>query len=281
MAESGPDDALRRQQYALARHLRDPAANPAPAGIEDRRLEVYRELFYNGIESLLAGNFPVIRRTLADARWHALVRAFYAGHRCRTPLFTGVGREFIDFLEARETAGGGDPLWLAELAHYEWVELALQISQARAPGAPTDEVADTALLASQPRISPLAWPLAYRWPVHRIGPSFQPEVPPPAPTLLLVRRDPQGQVHFSELSPPAWRLLELLGDDAHRSADQVLRQLAGEAAADDVDEFVAQGTKMLRRLRDEDVLLEGVLLDGTPVKDGPEENAPATGARVD
>lgn len=270
MAESGSHDTLRRQQYELARHLRDPAANPAPAGMEDRRLKVYRELFYNGIESLLAGNFPVIRRTLANGQWQALVRAFYAEHRCHTPLFTEIGREFIDFLQVRDSAAGKDPPWLAELAHYEWVELALRISQAKAPPVPDVDVTDATLLASRPRISPLAWALAYRWPVHRIGPSLHPDAPPPTPTLLLVRRDPQGQVHFSELSPPVWRLLELLGEDTQHSAGEALQQLATEAAAEDVDAFVTQGTAMLRRLR-----CEGVLVDDMPAQAAPVTGTPA------
>jgi uncharacterized protein len=271
MAESAPGDGLRRQQYALARHLRDPAANPAPAGVEDRRLEVYRELFYNGIESLLAGNFPVIRRTLGDGPWHALVRAFYAQHRCRTPLFTEVASEFIDFLQLREANAEGDPPWLAELAHYEWVELALQISPEQAPPLPDADAADPALLASRPCISPLAWALAYRWPVHRIGPAFRPREPPSSPTLLLVRRDPQGKVHFSELSPPVWRLLELIGGNGDRSAGGLLRQLAMEAEAEDIGAYVAQGLAMLRQLRG-----EGVLVDEAPGK-----GAAATGSPID
>ena len=58
---------FQKLQYAFAAHLRDPAAHPAPAGIEDRRLQIYRELFYNNVEGLLASNFPVIRRVLGDA----------------------------------------------------------------------------------------------------------------------------------------------------------------------------------------------------------------------
>ncbi|HRO28484.1 MAG TPA: DNA-binding domain-containing protein, partial [Luteimonas sp.] len=64
---------LRAQQLALSSHLRDPAAVAPPGGIEDRRLGIYRELLYNNIQGLLASNFPVIRRTLADDDWHALV----------------------------------------------------------------------------------------------------------------------------------------------------------------------------------------------------------------
>lgn len=112
---------LRAQQFALSRHLRDPDAAPAPDGIEARRLAIYRDLFYNNLQGLLAGNFPVIRKTLDDDAWHALVRAFYAGHRCRTPLFTEIGREFVRWLEAEVDEDASLPPWLPELAHYEWV----------------------------------------------------------------------------------------------------------------------------------------------------------------
>ena len=81
-------------QRDFAAHLRDPARNAAPDGLEDRRVAVYRELFYNNIEGLLAGNFPVIRRITPDAQWHALARGFYAEHASHTPLFTEIGREF-------------------------------------------------------------------------------------------------------------------------------------------------------------------------------------------
>ena len=41
-------------QYAFTRHMRDPESNPAPEGIEDRRIGVYRELVYNNIEGFIA-----------------------------------------------------------------------------------------------------------------------------------------------------------------------------------------------------------------------------------
>lgn len=245
---------LGAQQYALARHVRDPGAHAPPPGIEDRRLKVYRELFYNSIEGLLAGNFPVIRKTLADADWHALVRAFYADFRCRTPLFTEIGREFIRYLEERE-GQAGDPPWLLELAHYEWVELALQIAEDGLPA--HDPNGD--LIDGTPVLSPLAWALAYRWPVQRIGPGHQPSAPPDAPTLLMVRRDHAGDVHFSELSPLLYRLLELLGHEPAPSGRQALQALAAEAGATDLTHFTLEGAAMLQRLRDEGVIL------GTPV----------------
>lgn len=243
---------LRAQQFALSRHLRDPAAVAAPPGIEDRRLAVYRELLYNNIRNLLAGNFPVIRKTLGDDGWHALVRAFHAGHRSRTPLFTEIGREFIAFVETRAEQDAGDPPWLPELAHYEWVELALQISDARPPPG-IDPGGD--LLYGVPCVSPLAWALAYRWPVQRIGPSFRPGEPPEAPTLLLVRRDDPGEVRFAQLSPLAYRLLELLAANETANGRDVLLSLAAEAGVADADAFVVEGHAMLERMRGEGTIL--------------------------
>lgn len=243
--------ALRDQLFAFAAHLREPAAHPPPPGIEDRRLAVYRELFLNNVGALLASNFPVIRRTLGDADWDALVRAFHARHRSRTPLFPEIGQEFLAFLQQREGDDAGDPPWLAELAHYEWVELALQIADANLPE--HDPQGD--LLTAVPVLSPLAWPLAYRWPVQTIGPGRVPAAAPAAPTLLLVRRDALGDVRFSNLSPLVYRLLQLVGEDAGRSGDMLLSQLADEAQAADRDAFRAQGAAMLQRLREEGTLL--------------------------
>ena len=127
-----PDAVLRAQQDALAAHIRDPDRVAPPEGVEARRLKIYRELFFNNVDSLLAGNFPVLRRIHGDDGWRALVRAFYRDHDCHTPLFTELAREFLRYLDERAAgeAGHDDPPWLRELAHYEWVELALQISEA-------------------------------------------------------------------------------------------------------------------------------------------------------
>lgn len=246
-----PDESrLHEQLGVLAAHVRDPGAHAGPPGIEARRLKVYSELVFNNLDALLAGGFPVIRRTMGDADWRALVRAFLARHRSDTPLFTELGREFTAFLES---AAGHDPQrpWLAELAHYEWAELGLQLSDASTP--PHDPAGD--LLAGVPLLSPLAWPLAYRWPVNRIGPAFQPTSPPAEPTLVLLRREADGRIHFSALSPLLHRLLDLVGANTDRSGRDLMQQLAGEAGQADFDGFLSEAAPMLRRLHAEDVLL--------------------------
>ncbi|MDH5821523.1 putative DNA-binding domain-containing protein [Luteimonas sp. RD2P54] len=246
MAEAPP--RLRAQQYALTRHLRDPDGASPPPGIEERRLAVYRELLFNNLRGLLASNFPVIARTLGGERWIALVRAFLRDHRCRTPLFPELGREFLRYLEGAD----GLPAFLPELAHYEWAELALQISEASLADAGAEPLdrADPrpALLDRAPVLSPLAWPLAYRWPVHTIGPEYQPHAPPEAPTLLMLRREADGRVRFSRLSPLAWRLVERLRRCPGASGRAQLLALAAEAGASDPGPFLDGGGALLAQM---------------------------------
>ena len=250
MAEPTIPAMLRAQQLELTRHLRDPDGVPAPAGLEARRVAVYRDLLFNNIRELLGGNFPVTRALLGESRWPALVRGFYRDHRSQTPLFPEIAREFLRYLESLPAV---DPPFLGELAHYEWVELALQISEARIEDIERDAGGD--LIAGVPLLSPLAWPLAYRWPVHRLGPEFQPDVPPEAPTLLLLRRQADGDVRFSELSPLAFRLLCRLGEEPRLSGREQLQALAQEAGVPADDTFVAQGRQLLEQMRDTGVLL--------------------------
>ncbi|MET0580716.1 MAG: putative DNA-binding domain-containing protein [Pseudoxanthomonas sp.] len=243
-------ETLREQQFELAAHLRDPDAHAPPPGLEDRRLSIYRELFFNNIEGLLSGNFPVIRKTLGEQRWKSLAREFYARHRSHTPLFAEIGREFIRFLQERTGPASGDPAWLAEMAHYEWVELGLQIADDEIPA--HDAGGD--LLEGIPVVSPTAWALAYDWPVQHIGPDYQPDAPPDTPTLVLVRRDAQYGIRFAEISPLVYRLLEILraGEGSGR---QALERLAGEAGVPEIDGFIGQGHAMLVRMHEEGTLL--------------------------
>ncbi len=253
-------ESLREQQFRLASHIRDPGNAPPPPGIEERRLAIYRDLFYSSLQGLLAGNFPVIRKLLGDDGWHGLVRDFYREHRCATPLFPELPREFIQYLQARAEAGRGDRPWLLELAHYEWVELALDLSEASVSDTPHDPAGD--LLAGEPLLSPLALPLAYTWPVHRLSGEFQPAEPPAAATFLLVQRDANYKVRFNELSPLSFRLLQRLSDEPRLTGREQLLALAAEATAPDPVAFVALGHDMLRQF-----LASGVVL-GTRMPDG-------------
>lgn len=249
---SESSDPLARQRQ-LASYVRDPANAPAPSGLEARRLHIYRDLFLNNVRSLLAGNFPVIHAIYGEEAWSALVRDFYREHPARTPLFTELPREFLQYLDTRAAQDRADPPWLRQLAHYEWVELALQLHETTPVDVSHDPAGD--LLRGRPQVSPLAWPLAYQWPVHLLSPDYLPDTPPASPTLLLLLRREDGSVDFQALSPLTYRLLERLEALPTLSGREQLEALAIEASAPDVSAFVGDGACMLSQLRRDGILL--------------------------
>jgi len=247
-------ERLAAQQLAFAAHLRDPAQHPAPNGIEDRRLGIYRELFYNSLEGILANNYPVIRHLRDDAWWHTRVRAFYREWRAHTPMFTELGREFLRYLEQRAEQGADDPPFLVELAHYEWIELVLALDETRLANIACDPAGD--LLAGCPLASPLAWPLAYQYPVHTIRADFQPEAPPEQPTFLLIVRERDHHIRFKAIDALGFHLLQALADNPNQlSGRAVLTSLADQVGAPDPENFVSAGGRLLEQLRERQAIL--------------------------
>jgi hypothetical protein len=217
-------------QYEFTAHLRDPDRRPAPAGIEDRRIGIYRRLIFSNTESFLASNFPVIRTLYDDAAWNVLVRDFFREHRCHTPLFPEFGREFLRYLEFRQQQGRDDPPFLLELAHYEWAELALSLDENEIAAVPHDPAGDP--LTGVPVVSPLACVLAYRYPVHRIRPEFQPREPGAEPTVLLLVRGRDDEVRFHEINALSALLIERLQQNENATGGQCLDALLAEHGGD-------------------------------------------------
>ncbi len=242
-------ETLRDSQLTMARYLRDPANHPPPSGVEQRRLKIYEDLIYNNIEGFISGGFPVLRSLYTDAGWHGLVRLFIDRHRCHSPYFLEISQEFIRFLMEDFTAREVDPPFIAELAHYEWVELALDTAEADLPPQlPLDD-----LLRAVPRLSPLAWSLAYRYPVHRIGPGFRP-AEAGEPTYLVVYRNREDGVQFMELNAVAARLLEMLRDNRSATAGELLSALARELGLEE-ESILAHGGEQLQQFIDLSIVL--------------------------
>ncbi len=242
-----------RTQYAFAAHIRDPGGAPLPADVEDRRMAIYRDLFFNNVEGFLSATFPVLKQVLGDADWQRMARGFFADHRCRSPLFLEIPREFLTWLEQERPDDERDPPFLRELAHYEWVELALSVCETDAR--PCDPDAD--LLASRPVLANTAWPFAYRFPVHRIGPDFKPAAPPVEPTYLLVYRDPDDAVGFIALNAVSARLFGLLQESGEHSGRAILERIASELNHPDPAVVVAGGLGILRAWRARGIVLGG------------------------
>ena len=235
---------FQESQFQFAGYLRDPDHQPAPADVEDRRLAIYRDLIYNNVEGFLASGFPVLKSIIDDDHWHGLVRDFLAEYRCQTPYFLEIGQEFLRYLQEVRQPRGWEPPYMLELAHYEWVELALDTA--------TDDVDCEAPVPADPldtrfQVSPLVWRLSYSYPVHRISASFLPEDPVAGGVHLVVYRNASDEVGFLEINEVVARLIQLI-DDRDGTLRDVLVELAREIRFADEDEFRNFALPIVRQL---------------------------------
>ncbi|SFJ97037.1 DNA-binding domain-containing protein [Methylophaga sulfidovorans] len=244
---------FQQTQYQFAAYIRDPEHQAIPDQLESRRMAIYRDLFFNNINNTLSSAFPVIRQLMPENHWQALVRSFMKDHFCQSPRFVDVSKEFIDYLNQQYDVDGAMP-FLHELAHYEWVELALSIAEEEWQCSEIDEQAN--LLAMSYQGSPLAWLLSFDFPVHQISDDFQPTSASEAPHFLLVYRNQTDEVKFIELNGLSAHLFERIttGENVESVIDSIVEampqldpQLIKNGAIDLMADWLSKGILQLRQ----------------------------------
>ncbi len=249
----GEQPDFREIQYAFARHIRDPENNPPPADTEDRRMAIYRELFFNNIRNIISQAFPVLKKLHSDEKWDSFVRQFMIRHEARTPYFLELPCEFLAFLQDEYVLAGDDFPFLIELAHYEWVELALSVSDEFNQMDGIDPYGD--LLDGIPVKSKLAWLFAYQFPVHRISTEYVPAEPGEQDTFLALCRKADDDMDFMELNPVTARLMELIETNQSDTGQQLLTGLAEEIRFPDPDKLIEHGQDAMQQMRDAEIII--------------------------
>ena len=205
MSKSPRKIDFKAKQAEFSAYIRNPHTAPLPRDVPAKRMQMYRELFFNNVESFLSSNFPVLRKILNNTQWQQLAEDFFANHPCTSPYFSEIPEEFILYLQNEREPNSNDYPFLLELAHYEWVEMALSISQESIAETKIQQITDLEQTIS---LSPLAWILAYQFPAHKISPDYLPRQAPEQPSYLVVYRDSTDQVKFIELATLSFQLLQ-------------------------------------------------------------------------
>lgn len=246
---------FKAKQTEFTAYLRDPLNNPPPSDVKLQRMTIYRELFFNNIDSFLSSNFPVIKTILDEEQWFELTQDFFAKHPSSSPYFSEIPEEFIDYLQ-NERQNNSDHPFLLELAHYEWVEMALSIAKEEISINTDDFIND--LFKQNIALSKLAWPLVYRFPVQKISSSFLPETAPDEPTYLLVYRNHIDEVNFLQMPVITFRLLQILEESQSASCADCLNQIAQESAHPDPEKIISSGLEILKGLAEKSIILRAV-----------------------
>jgi|TARA_B110000211_G_scaffold234520_1_gene304566 hypothetical protein len=224
---------FKRIQQTFANHIKSPAQVDCPSDIDERSMAIYRDLFFKNIMGFLSGGFPVLAEIIGEERWHIIGRKFFSHHHNKTPYFLEISREFLSFLEHEYTSTAEDPVYLYELAHYEWLELYVDVEP---EGAAIECDNDGDILSNVPVMSPVVEGFLYQHPVHQI--SAENSSPDPKPSALIVYRARDDEVGFAETNPFTLQLLALLKEGG-RTGEETLsllmsqNGLAGQQAAYD------------------------------------------------
>ena len=239
-------------QATFAARIRMPKQAPHPSGATVKRMRVYEELLFNNLEGFLLACFPITREILGKRAWQKTLRRFFSEHRCHSPLFRDIPKDFLDWMQA----GGATPFsqlpFLAEFMHYEWLEMHVSITPDEADPDAVDPAGD--LLLGRPALNPTARVACYHYPVHRIGPHFKPTKPDTEAHCYLLFRDDTDDIRFILLNPLSARLLSLLVKH-QPSGRETLAHMAGQTSPAQYDYFVQAGGDMLRELRGQGALL--------------------------
>jgi hypothetical protein len=217
-------------------------------------MQIYRKLFFNNLVNLLGTMFPVLRKIHTDEHWRGMIRQFMQHHRAETPYFLKLPEEYLSFLENEYQATPDDHPFLLELAHYEYVELALSVSTTENDRRGVNPDGD--LLAEVPVKSALTWAFAYHYPVHRISPDYLPTDPTGQPVYLAIYRDRNDKVRFLELNAVTAGLLDAVENNPNNSTGQALiRKLAETIRYPDVDAFIRHGSDTLKEMRNLEMII--------------------------
>lgn len=179
--------------------IRKPDSEQQPEG-DPARLAIYRDLFFNNVKGFLDATFPVCASLCGDEEWQALSRQFFSSHRCHSPYFLDIPAEFLQWLNKQDFYARRP--WLPQLAHYEWLELAMDIAPERIESADPEQIerhfASPDILQRRVTLSPVAEGHWYEFPVHRISAEHQDVAS--VPTGLIVFRNAADDVRFVEVS---------------------------------------------------------------------------------
>ncbi len=238
-------------QQRFSAYIRDPINNPAPKDVKKQRIDTYRELFFNNVEGFLSSNFPVLKKILNETQWTELAQDFFAHHQCKSPYFSEIPEEFIEFLQ-NERDNLNDYPFMLELVHYEWVEMALSISKKSLPPLMEYQSDLPELCIS---LSPLAWSLAYEYPVQQISPENLPTEIPEQATYLIVYRDWDDEVNFIQTPPITFCLLELLEASPNISVEALLMKLAEEMQLPDPKTLMPHGLEIIQDLIQKSIIV--------------------------
>lgn len=247
--------SFQRYQQEFCAHLRDPMFQPRPKNVAIEHMAVYKEIVFNNLFESVSACFPVTQKVLGKRAWLRLCKSFLREHSATSPIFREIPEEFLQFLTTQTDL----PSYMANLCHYEWVELLVSLMKTtldengdHGGGIPNNINAAGDLFKCRPAFTPAMQLLKYDYAVQKISVRYKPKGK--LITHLLVYRNAEDSVKFIELNPVTYRLIALL-QQSEITGEGALTIVANELNQHNPESIIHFGMEILEHLRSQGAIL--------------------------
>ncbi len=247
-------------QDSFIRYIKEPDS-ALPIGTDERRMKIYRDLFFNNINGFVSSAFPVLKSLYSDEKWLLLVQHFFVNHDCQTPIFIEIAQEFVDFLQSEYQLNEGDPVFILELAHYEYMELVVAVAKENPLHQPIAEPFSKAALC----LSNTARVLQYSYAVQHISEEYQPYEPAAEAQFFCLYRDEHDEVIFLQLNPLTAQVLTVIALYESIGFDELINWLKQTYPQMGDDTLVDGCQKMLAELASKGIVKELLIREGSRI----------------
>ncbi|HAT8252078.1 TPA: hypothetical protein JA489_14375 [Legionella pneumophila] len=236
-------ESLKQLQNAFSQAARGHQQTQS-SKFDERRLNIYRELLLNNLHEVVSPCFPVLLSILPNEIWWQMLKDVLKNQQIITPIFHELPLCIVNYLKAHPMPAYP---FAHELAHYEWVELEVELSEPQKTEASTGAIS---LLEQTWQLSFTARLLEYNYEVDKISLDYQPKTE--AKTYLIVYQM-EGDVEFLKINELSFQLLSMMLHES-MSARNIIQMLCETYSQLNENELISACIPLITQLYDEQVL---------------------------
>lgn len=216
----------------------------------NRRKSIYKDLVKSNINRIISDSFPISKKLIIDTDWRDMVDGFIANHLSQTPYFLEICQEFLAYLSQERIPRSTDRPFLVELAHFEWITLAIDVADIDVHFSDVSNHTKETLYT----LSPLVIGLTYQYPVHLIDDEYLPSEFS-SPIHLIIYRNRYDQVQVMETNALTIQLVRLMQMHESLSCKDLFNLLLTEIPDAQMSILVSNLSSILSELAEKDVVL--------------------------
>jgi len=237
-------------QKQLAQFCRSGERQPIPGTTSPERVEVYRSLIRNIVDSALVHAYPILHSTLQPEEWSTLVNDLLQFHDLPDPQLWRMPKELYHFVRDSQYGSRLNLPVMTDLCLFEWLEIEAHMmpDTSHAPCRLSGNLISDTLV-----VNPNLLLSRFEHPVFRMKPREA--ALSPGLYFLATYRHPQTlHARYIELSPLWARVLERLLQ-APGDLMSLIPESASELGADIGSEWQPTASETAQRMLDDGVLL--------------------------